>query len=518
MVHKSWSLPRQLTTLEVGATAETVESSTTNCRLFGSARLTYTLCAFFYNALQMGMRNMLGLIILRMVMPRQGESLVVTLEQKLFNLTDITPSCKNTVLPVDSLDVAQSGDLPWTRSQELTFPGTFYYGFVVALPLAGLLADRFGGKKLFINSMALNGLTYIALPLLAHHSYAVAVSILVISGLCTGCGNPPLYQLFVVWAHPEERTTLLSFAYSGNIIGTMCIYPLANYLSDYGWRVPFYVLGATTLLFAVLCNWLVYNSLDEHPRLSAAEKAYLLSTQQLDATQNFSIPWTALLTSMPVYAFVLTHIFHSYGFLLVALVLPRFMREAMQYNMKEIGLLASAPFLGSLLSKFICVLSCAFIERSFADYLNGLRRLLYVICNIVAIICIGAIIYASCEQKTLVLMMFVVLGAFADLAFSAGYWPSLLYIAPSFSGLLSGLANCLAHLSGFLAPILISSLVHIGLKAEWDFVLLSLIVFNVLGILVFGFFGSSSLQSWDPRSQSLATSSSPTTYNRKTQN
>lgn len=77
----------------------------------------------------------------------------------------------------------QKGDLPWTRSQEVTFPGTFFYGFVIALPLAGHLSDRFGGKILFIISLTLQGLAYMLLPHMAYHSYAAAVVVLVIAGI-----------------------------------------------------------------------------------------------------------------------------------------------------------------------------------------------------------------------------------------------------------------------------------------------------------------------------------------------
>jgi len=72
---------------------------------------------------------------------------------------------------------------------------------------------------------------------------------------------------------------------------------------------------------------------------------------------------------------------------------------------------------------------------------------------------IGVIILANCDDKILVLVMFAFMMATTDMGFS-GYWPTLLYFAPSFAGLLSGLANGMAHLSGFLAPHLVAALVH----------------------------------------------------------
>ncbi|TDG48363.1 hypothetical protein AWZ03_005108 [Drosophila navojoa] len=483
MVHKSWNVPKLCTQ----------ESS---CRLWGSARLTYTLSAFLANILQMGMRNMLGLIILRMVRAYPREAL-----QSSVNNITISSSCggNGNAWMESTLDAAQFGDLQWSRTQALAFPGTFYYGFVFALPLAGHLTDRFGGKVLFINSLTLQGVAFILLPLLAHYSYAAAVTSLVFAGIFAGCGTPPLYQLFVVWAHPTERTAMLSFAYSGLIIGSICIYPLTTFLSEFGWSVPFYVIGSVSLAYGITCNWLIYNSVEQHPRISDAEREYLQQCAQ--QPQNLSLPWRSLLTSPPVLAFVLTHVFHNYTFLLFSLIIPRFMREAMQLNMKEIGFLSSAPFLGSLLSKIICILSCSIIERRVFANRSYLRRVLYAVCALANMILLSIIIIAKCEQKIFVLVMFVLLGVTTDMGFSGGYWPTLLYFAPSFAGMISGLANSVGHISGFLASHVIATLVKTGLKSEWNHVLLTLIFVNVLAIIVFGSFGSTSLQPWDPRSQ-----------------
>ncbi|EDV93258.1 sialin [Drosophila grimshawi] len=471
--------------------------------LWGSVRLTYTLCAFLTNMLQMGMRNMLGLVILRMVKARPEDVLLqhsALASNQANNLTD-SQVCGSGVWHNASLELVETGDLPWTRNQELTFPGVLYYGYVIALPLAGHLTDRFGGKVLFINSMTMQALSYIALPVMAEYSYVAAVIVMVFSGIFAGCGSPPLYQLFLVWAHPTERTSMLSFAYSGLIVGSIGIYPLASYLSDFGWRVPFYVLGNVALLYGISCNWLIYNTLEQHPRLTDAERDYLKPKDFAQAPQHLSIPWRSLLTSVPVYAFMLTHVFHNCGFLVFSLIMPRFMQEAMQFNMKEIGFLSSAPFIGSMLSKLICIFSCSYIERRLFLNLGRLRRLLYAVCTSATIVLIGVIIVASCQQKALVLLIFVLVGATMDMGFSGGYWPTLLYFAPSFAGMISGLANSLGHLSGFLAPHLIAILVHTGIKSEWNAVLLTLMLFNALAIIVFGLFSSTTLQTWDPRSQ-----------------
>lgn len=73
---------------------------------------------------------------------------------------------------------------------------------------------------------------------------------------------------------------MLSFAYSGLILGSIGIYPLTTYLSEFGWPVPFYVIGCVTLAYGITCNWLVYNTVEQHPRITDAEREYLQQCAQ----------------------------------------------------------------------------------------------------------------------------------------------------------------------------------------------------------------------------------------------
>ncbi|XP_030370711.1 sialin [Scaptodrosophila lebanonensis] len=512
MVRVFFGFPRsgecRATTTAVAPTSNVCPASGDNkppsCPLWGSVRLTYSICAFISMTLHVSMRNMLGLVVLRMV-KSQPEDVLQLSRTDMSNITSTeTASCASGHVFNDTNVAAEHGtmeDLDWTRTQQLIFPGAFYYGYVVALPLAGWLSDRFGGKLLFINSLTLQSVAYLMLPLMAHLDFKAAVAVLVVAGFFGGCGNPPLYQLFVVWAHPTERTALLSFAYSGLIVGSMLIYPVADFLCTFSWELPFYVFGGISLIFGIGCFWVVYNELDDHPRLSAAEKAYLQAEQTAEPPKVRNIPWTSILTSLPVHAFILTHAFHNYGYIVLALLMPRILRESMQFTLKEVGILSSAPYFGCLISKALCIFCCGIAEKHAGSHLNCFRRLLYSVSVIVTMGCIIGIIYSTCKQRILVISLYILLGCATDLGFSGGYWPTLLYFAPSFAGLLSGLANSFAHLCGILAPYIVAIMVQHGTKSEWNSVLWTLIVAYTLGAIIFDTFSSSKLQKWDLRSQ-----------------
>ncbi|KAH8324078.1 hypothetical protein KR067_000333, partial [Drosophila pandora] len=486
MSSKSWTLPRLS---ESGPSAHT---------LLNSVRFTYALCAFTSSCLHSTMRGILGIIILQMVMPRPEDHVEHVFEVET-NATAI-PRCNGDSLQQDDsplLNMSLSGDLQWSRKQELTFPGIYYYGYVVSVFFSGSLADRFSRKNILLLSHILEAICYLLLPPMAHHSFEAAAATLVLCGVLGGCGSPAMYKLFVIWAHPTERTALVSFACSGVLVGSMLAYPVVGFLGEFSWELPFFLVGAMALLFGFCSFWLIYDTLEQHPRISQHELKYLQHGSLISSQQVAGVPWRSLIRSRPVYAFMLTHLFHCYTFLMLSTWLPRFLLEAMQLNLRQVVLTATVAFLGALASKLVCILGASYLERHVWPNQDWMRRALYGMCSILSISFIFIIILADCRDKTLVIIMFVLLKTTTDLGFNC-YWPTLLYMAPSFAGMLSGFANGFAHLSGFLTPLLVASLVETGSKSEWNVGLMSLIVVNALALLVFGIFSSTILQTWDP--------------------
>lgn len=168
MVRRSWTLPN----------AAIPPTPAAGCPLWGSVRLAYAQYSFLANMLQMAMRNMLGLVILYMVKPRPED---LQLNGQTVHNRTMLPECGESVLAQKSC-LSTFGDLPWTRNEEVQFPGVFYYGFAVCLPVAGYLSDRYGGKILFIISLTLQGLAFMLIPLVAYQSYQLTFIVLIIAG------------------------------------------------------------------------------------------------------------------------------------------------------------------------------------------------------------------------------------------------------------------------------------------------------------------------------------------------
>uniref|UniRef100_A0A1I8NQL2 Major facilitator superfamily (MFS) profile domain-containing protein n=1 Tax=Stomoxys calcitrans TaxID=35570 RepID=A0A1I8NQL2_STOCA len=499
-----------ITSFDGIAENEMPDSMVKTPRLWGSARLCYTICAFLAMVVQLCLRNTLNFVILCMVKPQPTTFENATTFHEELAAAEADSYCGAIDTGTDS-SKQRTGDLSWTRNQEFALLGTFYYGYLVTLPIAGRLADRFGGKLLFVHSITVQALVFMTLPFFARRSYEGAVVVRIIQGLIAGCGNPALYQLFSTWAHPTERTAFLSFAYGGFSVGALLVFPISSFLCKLGWETAFYVVGGVSLVFGICCQWLVYSNLEDHPRLSKDEYEYL-KCSRVEKTSN-KVPWKAILTSVPVYAFIFTHIFNTYGIMVFTLLIPRFFKEAMRLPLDQVGILSSAPFFGAFISKGITIASCSIIEKRENLNLTQFRRIVYVLCNLCTILFITGIVFSDCKQRILVTVFATCIGASADLSFSGAYWPSLLYVAPTYAGLISGIANCLATVSGFLAPLGISAIVRHGTKMEWNSVMSTLIASYLLGAATYGLFGSSKLAKWGKADKSQENNNEPSNEN-----
>lgn len=77
----------------------------------------------------------------------------------------------------------QLGNIAWTRQEEFAIQSTFYYGYLVTLPFAGRLADRFGGKLFFIHSVTIQAVLFMLIPTFAHITYLGTSVIRLLQGL-----------------------------------------------------------------------------------------------------------------------------------------------------------------------------------------------------------------------------------------------------------------------------------------------------------------------------------------------
>lgn len=83
-------------------------------------------------------------------------------------------------------------------------------------------------------------------------------------------------MLVARWAPPAEKGKFVS-AMMGGTLGTVVTWSLTGPLMDkFGWASAFHVPGVLTLIWCGFWWYLVADTPEDHPRITEAEKKYIL--------------------------------------------------------------------------------------------------------------------------------------------------------------------------------------------------------------------------------------------------
>src|SRR5215831_13862761 len=115
--------------------------------------------------------------------------------------------------------------------------GAFFWGFAIAHPIGGWLADRFGGKRVLAAGASWWSL-WTALTPLGWPSLWVARVML---GAGEGVNTPAIQSLVGRWFPVHERSRAVAFNLTGIQVGTIVGLPLSTWIMiRFGWPAIFY--------------------------------------------------------------------------------------------------------------------------------------------------------------------------------------------------------------------------------------------------------------------------------------
>lgn len=181
----------------------------------------------------------------------------------------------------------------WNEYEQGIVLGAFFYGYVLTQIPGGRLAERFGAKWLYGVGVLATALLTLLTPLAAKWSIYAFVVLRVLMGLGEGVTFPAMHAMIARWLPKDERSLLSTIIYSGGQIGTVIAMPISGLLCDStflgGWPAAFYVFGLVGVVWFVLWCLLVYNSPQEHPRISDEERIYIETNQGEEQAREVSL-------------------------------------------------------------------------------------------------------------------------------------------------------------------------------------------------------------------------------------
>jgi ACS family hexuronate transporter-like MFS transporter len=221
----------------------------------------------------------------------------------------------------------------------------FLLGYTISQSLSGRVLDKIGTRRGFMLFVGI----WTAASML--HSVAGTVIQLAAFRFLLGIGEagnwPGAAKAVAAWFPVRERALGMAIFNSGSTIGAVIAPPLIAFVAlTFGWRKAFFV-GAILSAIVMVLWFLFYREPAEHPRLTASERAHILSDQSAaDAAGSVTRrPWLSLFRHRQVWALIAARFFTDPIWWFLISWLPNYLKTERGFSLEMIGLLAWIPFL-----------------------------------------------------------------------------------------------------------------------------------------------------------------------------
>ncbi|XP_053950345.1 sialin isoform X1 [Anastrepha ludens] len=486
---------------------------------FLKSRHIFGLMGFLGFAVVYAMRVNLSVAIVAMV----NQTAIPQSNSTSVDDTCPVPTPKNNTRPM------KEGDFVWDEATQGLVLGSFFYGYVLTQVPGGRLAEVMGGKLIYGYGVLITAIFTLLTPIAAYWDLPMLVLVRVLEGMGEGVTYPAMHAMLAHWIPPLERNKFAAIVYAGSNIGTVISMPLAGWLCSLeflgGWPSAFYIFGLLGIVWFAFWMYLVYDSPRKHPRISFKERDYiersirsmqprnyneLLSESSIDVIQTAEeqIPWHSILTSIPLWAILITQCGQSWAFYTQLTELPTYMSNILHFDIQSNAMLNAIPYFTSWIVGILCSgLADWMLERGYISLLNS-YKLWNSIASIIPSLGLLATAYVGCNWIWVTVMLAGV-GSFGGAVY-AGNQMNHIALSPRFAGTMYGLTNSAANICGFLAPYVIGLIInHRETLAQWRIVFWLAAAVNIGGNFIYLIFASASEQSWSRNPSLIATQNIP---------
>jgi len=376
--------------------------------------------------------------------------------------------------------VAMKEQFGWSQTQKGSVLAAFFVGYLLFMFVAGLLAHRFGGKRVLGHSV----LAWSIFTLLTPAAAALSIALLIVARIGLGVGEagayPSIYELFGRWVPAAERARAVARTNSGFPFGTVIGLIVSGWLVErYSWTAPFYLFGFIGLLWLIVWIQQVENDPAADPRLTPGERV-LLQAAKSTTERTHRIALRRLLLRPTVAGIVAGHVAFTWNLYVLLSWLPSYFRDVHGLSIGHSGLFSAAPWL--------TMFAVGNVAGPVADWMverganvTATRKLMQ--CG--ALTVSAGLLLALHEAHSPVVALTLLCGAAGALACtSAGYMPVYLDVAPRDGAILFAFGNMFGAVPGIVGVAITGWLLDFTGTYFAAFVLTAIV--SALGALAFG--------------------------------
>lgn len=332
----------------------------------------------------------------------------------------------------------------------------FFWSYALLQLPAGILADRFGQKKVLGFAVLWWSLATAVTGLAT--GFKSLVSLRVALGVGEAGAYPSNAGITSRWFPKQERATVAAIFDSGSKLGSAIALPLIAWLLvTFDWKLTFAVAGSLGIVWSVVWVLVFKDSPAAHPGVNAAELSHI--QKGLPPARNADAPsvsWTKLLTHRNVWAMCIGFFMINYNSYFFITWLPTYLVKERGMGLMEMGFMASLPL---FVSMFVEVFAGWASDRVYASgrlSLTATRKLFLVIGLVMA----SSIGLAAFAQSAVVAVILLCIAKSGTTVAASQVWALPADVAPGNTvSMVAGLQNTVSNMGGVVGPIVTGAIV-----------------------------------------------------------
>lgn len=333
----------------------------------------------------------------------------------------------------------------YDAAQQGVVLSAFFWGYLWPQLLGGWMADRFGGRRVLAAGVAIWSAATFLTPA-ASASPALLLAARTLLGLGEGFNFPAIHSIASRWTLASERARAIALNFSGMFLGTVSAFLSSPaIIVALGWRALFYISGALGALWVSVWMLKASDAPEDASGIAPRELAVIMADRP-EAPLAEHIPWMSILRQKAVWAIVLAHVCHNWGFNILLLWLPAYFNRVFGVPLEEIGRLALVPWIVA----FAASNSGGWVAdamRARGLRITAVRKIMQTTAFVLAAAPLLAMPAVASAGAAVAL---VSISAAANSLGHAAFGVNHLDVGPRYAGVLMGISNTIAAIPGIV--------------------------------------------------------------------
>jgi ACS family sodium-dependent inorganic phosphate cotransporter len=368
---------------------------------------------------------------------------------------------------------SDSRELGWSDSDKGLVFSTFFLGYLCMQVGGGILANRFGGRNVFVIAVLGWSVLTILTPMAAYEGFAVLIAARFLLGFSEGAAYPSAYSLVYSWMPSGEVSRSISLIGASGAVGTVfALLVVGKLIGMWGWPSVFYIFGSLGVVWCVF--WLLL--LPASPELSGKADG---EDNSAGATSKPAIPWKQLVLHRSVLPLYLVSVAFGCISFTLASWLPSYFVDTFELGLTEAGTYSILPWIAVAL---MAVWAGSLADRWIGNGQDRLAVRKKLVAFGMAGAAVGCVLLAVSSHPLMAVLS--VSFAYGALGFTVpGYLPVAGELFPRHGAILFGFLSAFASI--FSAIVVALTGVVLDVTGSYSVIWVFMAVFCVVGLVVF---------------------------------